>query len=188
MFAPKQPNIANRIGKGERIGHSAGQRGAVGRYNEGPGPQNRSDTMTLTDQLGQQDDSTGSVTRLPLIIGLAVLVATAGGYACYWPISYFGELGSVSLWLLGATAGFLGRKIVAGPSRMTGWLLVACCAVAFVIAETCWIRWETKQGAEGWWESIALLPTFVRLYRRAALIGTVFTFLGSLSAYRQTTR
>lgn len=144
--------------------------------------------MTQHDQIGQQYDSTPSVMQLPLVIGLALVVAIAGGYACYWPISYYGELGSVSLWLLGAVAGFLGRKIIAGPSRLTGWLLVACCVVAFVIAETCWIRWETKQGAEGWWTSITLLPTFVQLYRRAALAGAIFTLLGSLSAYRQTAR
>jgi hypothetical protein len=144
--------------------------------------------MTQDDQFGQPPDSTPSAMQLPLVIGLALAVALLGGVACGWAISYFGELGSISLWLLGVLAGLAGKKIIAGPSRLTAWLLVVACVVAFAIAEICWIHWATKQGAEGWWKSVTLLLTFVQQYRIAALAGTIFTVFGALSAYRHTAR
>jgi len=132
------------------------------------------------------DGSMMSAFGVPLVTALALTVAIGGGYACGLAIVQFSELGSVFLWALGAVAGYVGRKIITNPNRAVGWLLACACVLAFVVAETCWIHWETKQGAESWWAAFMLLPTFVQQYQIAALAGSIFTLFGAHSAYRQT--
>ena len=83
-------------------------------------------------------------------------------------------------------AGYVGRKIITHPSRLVGWFLAGASAVAFVLAEVCWIHWQTKQGAESWWKALTLFPVFVREYQVLALLSALCAFLGALSAYRQT--
>jgi len=123
---------------------------------------------------------------LVIVIALAPAIATGGGYACGLAIAQFGELGSVFLWALGAMAGYVGGKIITEPNRAVGWLLACAVAVAFVVAETCWIHWRIVQGAESWWAAFMLLPVFVQEYQISALAGSIFTVFGALSAYRQT--
>lgn len=139
---------------------------------------------------GSPDVTSGSsresANNAPWAIGWAVVAGMGGGYVCGLAISRFGEIGSISLWALGALAGYVGRKIISVPSRLVGWVLVVACGAAFVIAEVCWIHWNTKQGAESWWTAFTLLPMFVQEYEIAALFGAILTVFGALSAYRQT--
>ncbi len=129
---------------------------------------------------------TAEITNLPFVAAWAACVATCGGLACGLAINRFGEFGSVSLWALGALSGYVGRKIIAAPSRSVGWGLVAANLSALVVAEVCWIHWNTVQGAEGWWEAVGLFPTFIVEYDRSALIAAVFCIFGAWSAYQQT--
>ncbi len=126
--------------------------------------------------------------NVPLAIIWAIAVAILGGYLCGLAISQFGWQGSISLWGLGALAGHFGRKILKAPCRPVAWCLVAACAAAFVLAEICWIRWETVQGQEGWWAAAGRLLQFVREAPRPAFIGALFAGLGAYSAYQQTAR
>jgi hypothetical protein len=122
-----------------------------------------------------------------LAIAWAILVGIAGGYACGLAINTrFGEIGSVSLWALGVLAGYVGRKITTAPSRLVGWILVAGCVCALVIAETCWIQWNIEDAEESWWSAFTLLPRFVKQFQLAALFAAIFTCFGASSAYRAT--
>ena len=49
---------------------------------------------------------------------------------------------------------------------VAGAVLVVACIGAFLVAEVCWIRWETVHGEESWLAAIKLLPTFVHEYTR----------------------
>ena len=129
---------------------------------------------------------TAEITNIPLVTAWAAFVATCGGLACGLAIDRFGEFGSVSLWPLGALSGYVGRKIMAAPSRSVGWGLVVANLSALVVAEVCWIHWNLVQGTESWWAAVGLLPTFVREYELAALIAGVFCIFGAWSAYQQT--
>ena len=129
---------------------------------------------------------TADIKNSPIVIAWAVFVATCGGLACGLAINRFGTFGSVSLWALGALSGYVGRKIIAAPRRSVGWGLVVANLSALVVAEVCWIHWNTVQGAESWWEAVGLLPTFLHDYERAALMATVFCLFGAWSAYQQT--
>ena len=122
---------------------------------------------------------------IPLAILWTLITATAGGFACGLVIDRFGELGCISLWAMGAFAGFVAQRILGGRSRLVGLVLIASCVSTLVIAETCWIHWHIKQGAESWLAAFGLLPTFVQDYERSALIGAIFTAFGAWSAYRQ---
>lgn len=124
--------------------------------------------------------------NIPFAIAWAVVAGTAGGYVCGLAINEFGRIGSASLWPLGVLAGFVGRKIIAAPSRLVGWVLVAACVCALVVAETCWIHWNIVQGKESWWTAFTLLPAFVREYQIPALFAAIFTCFGASSAYRAT--
>lgn len=125
---------------------------------------------------------------LVLILCWGAIVLSLGGFACGFAITKFGTLGTISLWLLGAAAGFGGQKLVAEKSKLAGLILVVACVGAFVIAEVCWIRWDTIQGEESWLAAIQLLPTFVQEYTLSALIGGIMCFIGANSAYRQVAR
>jgi len=72
------------------------------------------------------------------------------------------------------------------PGRVVGWALVIACGAALLIAEACWIHWNTVQGADSFWTAFTLLFTFVQEYQISALLGTIFTVFGAASAYRQT--
>ena len=129
---------------------------------------------------------TAEITNILLVAAWVAFVAAFGGLACGLAINRFGEFGSVSLWALGALSGYVGRKIIAAPSRSVGWGLVVANLSALVVAEVCWIHWNTVQGAESWWEAVGLFPTFIVEYDRSALIAAVFCIFGAWSAYQQT--
>lgn len=118
-------------------------------------------------------------------VSCLVIAGLGGGVLCGLVIDRYGVVGSISLWALGALSGFVARKLISHPSRVVGWSLVVACVVALAFAEVCWIHWNTKQGAEGWWIAVTFLPTFVREYEVAAFVAAVFTGLGAWSAYRQ---
>lgn len=122
-----------------------------------------------------------------LAVAWAFIVALVGGYACGWCVSEFAEWGSVSLWALGFVAGLAARRLQL-PRRFSAWALAIACIIAYVVAETCWLRWNTKNGNEGWWASVCLWPLFLNDYTISALIGAVFAAFGADSAYRQTRR
>ncbi len=132
------------------------------------------------------DDPRPAARNQPLAIIWAVAVALLGGYVCGLAISQFGTLGSASLWALGVLAGFAGRKILTAPSRPIAWTLAVACVPALVIAEVCWIHWNTRQGAASWWIALMLFPTFLTEYKLDAAIAAVFTLFGALAAFRQT--
>lgn len=119
--------------------------------------------------------------------GWATIVALAGGAACGWCISKFAEWGSVSLWALGFVAGLAARRLQL-EGRFSAWALAIACFVAYAVAETCWLRWNTKNGEEGWWASICLWPMFLNEYTVSALIGAAFAAFGAESAFRQARR
>jgi len=121
------------------------------------------------------------------VIGWAAVVSLVGGFGCGLAIDRYGRLGSITLWALGALAGFVGHKINRTPSRLVGWLLVVACASALVIAEVWWIRWNIKQSADSWWTAVTLIPAFVQQFELAAIIAAIFTAMGAWSAYRSTT-
>ncbi|MEX2120034.1 MAG: hypothetical protein WD847_10610 [Pirellulales bacterium] len=121
--------------------------------------------------------------RVALAIGWALVVAAAGGLACGWIIDRFGEFGSISLWGLGALAGVVSRKITRSASPLAAWSQVAACAVALVLAEVCWIRWNIVLKPDTWEQAIATLPTFVEQYQLAALIAALFTAFGAYAAW-----
>ena len=114
-----------------------------------------------------------------------LVVATAGGFVCGLAIARFGEMGSISLWAMGALAGYVAQRILRGRSRPLGIAMIIGCITTFVVAEACWIHWTTTQGAVSWFAAFTLLPTFAQQYKTAALFGTIFTAFGAWSAYRQ---
>jgi hypothetical protein len=126
---------------------------------------------------------TEATQRLPLAIASAVVASIVGGIACGWLIDWLGELGSIALWPLGFAAGTISRKLTVAPSRVAAWFQVAACVLAMLIAETCWLHWNTVQGEKGWWVSMTLLPAFVNDYPRATAIAVTFTAFGCFSAY-----
>ena len=121
-----------------------------------------------------------------LIIALSILVAHMGGYLCGMAISQWGTTGSLVLWPLGALAGWIGRKLSPTPRLSNAIVLVVGTVLAFLIAEVCWLHWNTKQGAASWLEAVRWLPTFFVEYQVPALIAGFFTAMGALSCYRQT--
>lgn len=114
----------------------------------------------------------------------AVVVALVGGVACGWCLDRYGTLGAISLWPLGAIAGFIAARLKLS-GRFCGWALVAACLMAFLVAETYWIRWHE---AEDWWEAVRYWPTFITEYEVPVLVGIVLAAFGAESAFRQTRR
>ncbi len=121
--------------------------------------------------------------RLPLAMASAVVASIVGGIACGWLIDWLGELGSIALWPLGFAAGTISRKLTVAPSRVAAWCQVAACVVAMLVAETCWLHWNTVQGEKGWWASMMLLPAFVSDYPVSVVLAVAFTAFGCFSAY-----
>ena len=120
---------------------------------------------------------------LAIAIAWSVVVAFGGGLACGWCVSEFGEFGSLSLAACGALAGFVSHKITRGPSKLAGWIQAIATCLAFFIAETCWLHWNTRNGEAGWWVAASLWPVFVREYKLAAVIGAACTAYGAWCAY-----
>lgn len=120
-------------------------------------------------------------------VAWAIVVAMLGGVACGWCMSKYNDLGAPSLWALGCLAGVTARRLQLS-GRFNAWALAIACLVAYGVAETCWLRWNTKNGEEGWWASICLWPLFLNEYTISALIGIVFAAFGAESAFRQTRR
>ena len=126
--------------------------------------------------------------KLALLLCWAAAVVCIGGFAAGLAIVEFGTLGALSLWPVGEAAGFVGRKLVPEKSKLAGVILVVACVGAFVLAETCWIHWDTVQGEASWLASIRLLPAFVQERPRAAVFGCFFCVIGANSAYRRVAR
>ena len=122
---------------------------------------------------------------LVLQIGWAVVVATLGGFLCALVLDWVGEVGSISLWGLGAFAGFVSWKIAWRRSPAAAWALVVAMIVALLIAETLWIHWNIVQAAESVWTAMSLLPTFFKEYKVAGFVGALMSGFGAYSAYRQ---
>ncbi len=124
--------------------------------------------------------------RLAAALAWAVLVLGGGGFAAGWAVDGFGELGLLSVWLLGVAGGFVAAKILVRKSKPVGWLLVVACCGAALLAEVCWLVWNPHVGQEpGWWGAVLFLPKFIRGYRVAVLVAVVCAVLGSVAAYRQ---
>lgn len=125
-----------------------------------------------------------SPAKRALSVAWASVVALAGGVACGWCLDRYGTLGAISLWPLGAIAGFIAVRLKLS-GRFCAWALVAACLVAFVVAETCWIRWHEEKG---WWDAVRYWPTFITEYEVPVLVGIVLAAFGAESAFRQTRR
>jgi hypothetical protein len=130
--------------------------------------------------------STATSQQIGLVVLWAMTVAAAGGYLTGLAIDRFGWPGIAAVWAVGGVAGFVGRKLLTAPHRLAGGTLVVACVFAIVVAETCWLHWNTVQGEEGWWAAFAWLPIFVQEYELSALFAAIFTGFGAMSAYRQT--
>jgi len=124
--------------------------------------------------------------RLPIAIAWGVIVAVGGGFACGALLHAVGMLGAIGLWGLGALAGFVSRKITVTPCKGVAWGLVAAVAIAFLLAETYWIRNNIVQADGQWVKAITLLPTFAAQGGTVAMfIGALFTAFGASSAFFQ---
>ena len=117
----------------------------------------------------------------------AIFVALGGGAACGWCMSKLNDVGTPSLWALGFFAGVVGRKLQLS-GRFAAWSLAIACLLAYLVAETCWLRWNTAQGEAGWWSSICLWSLFIKEYAVSAILGVAFAAFGAESAFRQTRR
>jgi hypothetical protein len=126
-----------------------------------------------------------STTNAVASIASGLIVAVAGGYVCGLAIDRYGEVGSVSLWALGALAGYVVLRTGRFRGRLMGYALVTGCIAAFLIAETWWVNWHMREGAASWWTAFTQLPTFAKRYEMAAVAGAILTALGSWSAFRQ---
>lgn len=133
----------------------------------------------------QAESSAVSPLTLGMQLGWAFVVATVGGYLCGLVIDWVGEVGSISLWGLGALAGAICWKIGSQPNKLVAWSLVVATITAFLVAETFWIHWNIKQGAESLWTAASLLPQFFQEYKVSGFIGGIMTGFGAYSAYRQ---
>ena len=135
--------------------------------------------------LGGDGENPALALSLVLVGIWTVVVAVCGGYLCALAIHRWGQFGALSLWALGAVAGYVGRKLLAAPRRWAAWLVVVATAAALVIAETWWVHWNLRGGLESWMAAFQLLPKFVQRYEVSVMIGALFTAMGAMSAYRQ---
>jgi len=118
-----------------------------------------------------------------VLIAWSVVMALGGGLACGWCISRFGELGAVSIVVCGALAGYVSRKIMRHASKAAGICQAIGVCIAFAIAETCWLHWNTENGEPSWWAAIRVWPLFLSEYTLSALIGAASTAYGAWLAY-----
>lgn len=124
-----------------------------------------------------------SLPRLTMAIGWALVVAVGGGFLCGLAVSRYGTFGAVGLAVFGVLGGSISHKITRGPSKVAALALLLAMVVAFFVAETCWIRWNTENGELGWWAAITTWPAFIREKELAALIGAACAVWGAWSAY-----
>ena len=124
-----------------------------------------------------------SVPRLAAALCWALLVALGGGTLCGLAISRYGEIGALLLAACGAFGGFVSHKVTRGPNKIAAIVLVLGMAIAYFVAETCWIHWNTDKGEPSWWAAVAAWPLFIRDWELAALIGAACTAWGAWSAY-----
>lgn len=130
----------------------------------------------------RKDRFSGS-TAYVVVATIAVVGVTLGGSLAGLAINRFGSFGAVAIWALGGLLGWLTAKFVQ-PARSFGWLLAATVILAFLVAETCWIRWNIV-GADTWLQAIAKLPTFFQTYQLDCLAAGLMTVFGAMSAFRQ---
>ena len=107
----------------------------------------------------------------------------AGVLVCSVMIVKFGELGTFALWGMGSLGGYVSRRITGGAKPLCGWILAAMCIAALLAGEVSWIRFHTVKGQDGWMESVAALPLFVREYQWAAAIGALMCGFGAFAAF-----
>lgn len=125
----------------------------------------------------------GNLVGHALIGAIIGLGSFAGGLACGWCVSHLGELGALSLAACGALAGNLWRRVARTPSKLAGASLAIATMLAYFVAETCWLHWNTRNGEPSWWAAISIWPLFLREYTIAASIGMVCAAYGAWSAY-----
>jgi hypothetical protein len=129
--------------------------------------------------------SRGSVSlpRLAIAISWALVVAFGGGVVCGLAISRYGEIGAVLLAACGAFGGFVSHKITQGANKVAAFGLALATLVAYFVAETCWIHWNTDKGEPSWWAAVNAWPLFIRDWELAALIGAACAVWGAWLAY-----
>jgi hypothetical protein len=124
--------------------------------------------------------------NLALALLWILLLTIVGGAVCAWSFKELGSLGGLSVWAVGALGGFVTRKIRGAACLTVAWLLVAVCLLMLLIGEVSYLHW--KEGTESWGKAISLLPKFVREMKLDALIDSLFTVFGAVSAYQQAGR
>lgn len=117
-----------------------------------------------------------------------VAVAACGGLVGFWMLDQFGVVGAIGFWPLGVVAGIVSRKITQKPSRPAGALVVGACILAYLVADVCYIHWRIDQGAEGWWKSCTLLPTYFKEFRTDVLVEAIMTGCGAYNGWWYATR
>lgn len=122
---------------------------------------------------------------MDLGIGFALALVTVllGGYLCAKAIDNFGEMGAVSLWLLGWVAGVSAKQAMSRPRKVVGYAMAVAVVLAFLFAEVAWIRWNIKD-IDGWGQAIGMLPVFFQQFQMSALAAGIFAFFGASTAYR----
>ncbi len=134
--------------------------------------------------------------RVAAAILWACLLAVAGGLIAGLALEKFGMLGSLVFWATGAFGGFVSRKLTQGPNRAAAYALVVACAVAFVVGEASWYRWNFtipdpvtgEHRDPSWVEAFTRVPKYLWQHRPITMaIGALCTFLGAQSAYRAQT-
>jgi hypothetical protein len=128
-----------------------------------------------------------SSARRAIAICWSLVVTFGGGVACGWCISHFGWPGAISLTGCGAFAGYISLKITQRPSRVAAWSQAFAICLAYFVAETCWLHWNTRNGEASWWAAVGVWPIFVREYVEPALIGAVCAAFGAWFAYSHAT-
>lgn len=118
-----------------------------------------------------------------IAMGWSLIVALGGGLACGWCISEFGATGAISLAACGGLAGYASRKITRRASKPAGLCQVLAVCVAFGIAETCWLHWNTRNGEPSWWAAVRLWPLLLREYTIDVAFAAAFTACGAWWAY-----
>lgn len=124
-----------------------------------------------------------SLKSLLSLFASSTIVAFGGGLAAGWCVSQFGERGAPSLAALGALAGYVWRRFTRSPSKVSGICLAIATCLAFLIAETCWLHWNTRNGEPGWWAAMSAWPAFLREYTFSALVGAACAAIGAWCAF-----
>ncbi len=141
----------------------------------------------MTDQNQRAQSKPASTATIPAVFGavvLCVVVAIVGGWLTGLAVDQFGEVGSVTVWLVGVLAGLVVNRMGWRGNAAVLVLVIVGLALAGVVAEVCWMRWNIQQ-ADSWSAAIQLLPRFALEYRTSAFVMLIFIVFGSMSAYHQ---